>query len=156
MKQFINIIDNINMFRDHAKQQGIFTSFGKLGVFMLKYLDFGFQFLNRAVRILFHIKLNDTTNAFKAYRKSAIDGVRPLISPHFNLTVEIPLKAIVRGFSWTIIPITWRNRRSGEPKLKIREMGSRYLNALTTFEEIIEQNVAENIYERHIRRVFEI
>ncbi|HSU56124.1 MAG TPA: glycosyltransferase family 2 protein [Candidatus Dormibacteraeota bacterium] len=82
---------------------------------------------NYFLKTLFRIKLNDTTNAFKAYRKEVIEGCRPLISPHFNLTVELPLKAIVRGFSWTVIPITWRNRRSGVPKLKITEMGSRYL-----------------------------
>jgi dolichol-phosphate mannosyltransferase len=88
-------------------------------------------FLNRLanffLKILFRIKLNDTTNAFKAYRREVIDGCQPLIAPHFNITVEIPLKAIVRGFTWTIIPITWRNRRSGTAKLKIKEMGSRYL-----------------------------
>jgi dolichol-phosphate mannosyltransferase len=88
-------------------------------------------FVNRRVnffiRVLFGIKLNDTTNAFKAYRKSTIDGCRPFLSPHFNLTVELPLKAIVRGYTWTVIPITWKNRRSGTPKLKLKEMGSRYL-----------------------------
>lgn len=87
--------------------------------------------INRAanffLKTLFRVRLNDTTNAFKAYRREVIDGCRPLISPHFNLTVELPLKAIVRGFSWTVIPITWRNRRTGEAKLKLREMGSRYL-----------------------------
>jgi dolichol-phosphate mannosyltransferase len=82
---------------------------------------------NTFLRVLFGISLNDTTNAFKAYRREVIDGCRPLISPHFNLTVELPLKAIVRGFSWTVIPITWKNRRSGVAKLKIKEMGSRYL-----------------------------
>ncbi len=82
---------------------------------------------NFFIRVLFKIKLNDTTNAFKAYRRTVIDGCRPLISPHFNLTVELPLKAIVRGYTWTVIPITWRNRRTGTAKLKIREMGSRYL-----------------------------
>lgn len=85
------------------------------------------RFANFSVRILFRHALNDTTNAFKAYRKSTIDGLRPLIAPHFNITVELPLKAIVRGYSWTIIPITWHNRRSGTTKLKIKEMGSRYL-----------------------------
>jgi dolichol-phosphate mannosyltransferase len=88
-------------------------------------------FLNRLanwfLKMLFHIKLNDTTNAFKAYRREVIRGCRPLIAPHFNITVELPLKAIVRGYSWTTIPITWRNRRTGTPKLKIKEMGSRYL-----------------------------
>jgi dolichol-phosphate mannosyltransferase len=87
-------------------------------------------FVNRLanffVRIIFNIPLNDTTNAFKAYRRTVIQGCEPLISPHFNLTVEIPLKAIVRGYSWTVVPITWRNRRFGEAKLKIKEMGSRY------------------------------
>ena len=82
---------------------------------------------NTFLRFLFNISLNDTTNAFKAYRRTVIDGCQPLIAAHFNLTVEIPLKAIVRGFSWTVIPITWRNRRVGAAKLKIKEMGSRYL-----------------------------
>lgn len=82
---------------------------------------------NQFLQMMFGIKLNDTTNAFKAYRREVIDGCRPLIAPHFNLTVELPLKAIVRGFSWTVIPITWRNRRTGVAKLKIKEMGSRYL-----------------------------
>jgi dolichol-phosphate mannosyltransferase len=82
---------------------------------------------NLFLRMMFRVPLNDFTNAFKAYRRTVIDGCRPLLSPHFNLTVELPLKTIVRGYSWTVIPITWRNRRSGESKLQIREMGSRYL-----------------------------
>ncbi len=82
---------------------------------------------NFFIRVLFNYRLNDTTNAFKAYRRTVIDGCRPLLSPHFNLTVELPLKTVVRGFSWTMIPITWRNRKTGVSKLKIKEMGSRYL-----------------------------
>jgi dolichol-phosphate mannosyltransferase len=81
---------------------------------------------NVCVKVLFGVKLNDTTNAFKAYRREVIEGCRPLIAPHFNLTVELPLKAIVRGYSWTVIPITWRNRRTGVAKFNFREMGSRY------------------------------
>jgi len=81
---------------------------------------------NFLVRIGFNIALNDTTNAFKAYRRTVIDGCRPFMAPHFNLTVEIPLKAIVRGYSWTVMPISWQNRKYGEAKLKIKEMGSRY------------------------------
>jgi dolichol-phosphate mannosyltransferase len=81
---------------------------------------------NLFIRGMFNIPLNDTTNAFKAYRRSVIEGCRPLIAPHFNLTVELPLKAIVRGYRWTKIPITWKNRKHGVAKLKIKEMGSRY------------------------------
>lgn len=87
-------------------------------------------FVNRLanffVRVGFNIRLNDTTNAFKAYRRTVIEGCRPFLSPHFNLTVELPLKAIVRGYTWTVIPISWQNRKYGEAKLKIKEMGSRY------------------------------
>ncbi|MSU69195.1 MAG: glycosyltransferase family 2 protein [Opitutaceae bacterium] len=81
---------------------------------------------NFLVRVGFAIPLNVTTNAFKAYRRTVIDGCRPFLASHFNLTVEIPLKAIVRGFTWTVTPISWRNRRNGVAKLKIKEMGSRY------------------------------
>jgi dolichol-phosphate mannosyltransferase len=81
---------------------------------------------NFLVRVGFNIPLNDTTNAFKAYRRTVIDGCRPFLAPHFNLTVELPLKAIVRGYTFAIIPISWRNRKFGVAKLKIKEMGSRY------------------------------
>lgn len=67
------------------------------------------------------------TKNITTYRKQVMAGCRPLISPHFNLTVEPPLKAIVRGYTWTIVPITWCNWRTGQSKLKIKEMGSCYL-----------------------------
>jgi dolichol-phosphate mannosyltransferase len=86
---------------------------------------------NLLIMIVFGIRLNDTTNAFKAYRRTALDGCRPFLAPHFNLTIELPLKAIVRGYSWTMIPITWRNRRVGVAKLKLVEMGSRYFFIMT-------------------------
>jgi len=82
---------------------------------------------NLFLRLMFRVQLNDFTNAFKAYRRTVIEGCRPFLSPHFNLTVELPLKTIVRGYSWTVMPITWRNRRAGQSKLRIAEMGSRYL-----------------------------
>ncbi len=86
---------------------------------------------NWFIQVLFGLRLNDTTNAFKAYRREVVEGVQPLISPHFNLTVEMPLKAIVRGFSYTVVPISWTNRQAGVSKLKIKEMGSRYLFIVT-------------------------
>jgi dolichol-phosphate mannosyltransferase len=82
---------------------------------------------NWFIMALFGLRCNDITNAFKCYRREVIKGLEPFLSPHFNLTVEMPLKAIVRGYSYTVIPITWTNRKSGVSKLKIKEMGSRYL-----------------------------
>ncbi|MBU0667083.1 MAG: glycosyltransferase family 2 protein [Nanoarchaeota archaeon] len=82
---------------------------------------------NMFIKILFQFKLNDTTNAFKGYTREVIEGVKPILSLHFNLTVELPLKAIIRGFSYTVVPISWQNRKKGVSKLKLKEMGSRYL-----------------------------
>lgn len=82
---------------------------------------------NYFIRLLFRIPCNDITNAFKCYRREVLDAMQPLISPHFNLTVEMPLKAVIRGYSYAIIPISWTNRKTGVSKLKLAEMGSRYL-----------------------------
>jgi len=82
---------------------------------------------NWFIRVLFRHRYNDTTNAFKAYRREVIETIQPLLSKHFNLTVEMPLKAIVRGHSYAVIPTDWTNRATGVAKLKMKEMGSRYL-----------------------------
>jgi len=82
---------------------------------------------NFIIKTTFHIKYNDTTNAFKLYKRETIEGIKPFLSPHFNLTIELPLKAIIRGYSYKVVSNTWRNRKYGQSKLKIREMGSRYL-----------------------------
>lgn len=82
---------------------------------------------NTFIRVLFGLRYNDVTNAFKLYRRHVIDGLKPILSHHFNLTVELPLKSIVRGYSYAIVPNDWVNRKTGESKLLVKEMGSRYL-----------------------------
>jgi|TARA_B100001971_G_C18239702_1_gene569910 dolichol-phosphate mannosyltransferase len=81
---------------------------------------------NNFVRFVFWIKYNDVTNPFKLYKKETIAGLEPFISKHFNISVEISLKAIVRGYSYTVVPSIWRNRTEGIAKFKIKEVGSRY------------------------------
>jgi dolichol-phosphate mannosyltransferase len=81
---------------------------------------------NFIIRLVMRINYNDTTNAFKLYKRHTIEGIKPFLSPHFNLTIELPLKAIIRGYSYSVVPNSWTNRKYGESKLKIREMGSRY------------------------------
>ena len=85
------------------------------------------RLVNFGIRVLFRHGYNDTTNAFKAYRRDVIDTAQPLLANHFNLTVELPLKALVRGHSYKVVPISWTNRTEGASKLKLQEMGSRYL-----------------------------
>lgn len=87
---------------------------------------------NFVIRVMFAMRFNDTTNAFKGYRAYVIEGCRPFLSPHFNLTIEIPLKAITRGYSYKVTPISWRNRHIGTSALKLQEQGSRYLFTLLT------------------------
>ena len=82
---------------------------------------------NWLIMVLFGLRYNDVTNAFKMYKANVIYGLKPFLSHHFNLTVEMPLKAIIRGYSYCVVPNTWINRKTGVSKLRIREMGSRYL-----------------------------
>ena len=113
-------------------QHGNDCVFGSRFIQGSRVLDYPFvklvanRIVNTIIRFAFKIKCNDITNAFKMYRREVIEGCRPFISPHFNLTVEIPLKAIIRGYSWKVLPISWKNRTKGVAKLKLREMGSRY------------------------------
>lgn len=85
------------------------------------------RLVNLGIRVLFRHGYNDTTNAFKAYKREAVEHIQPLLSNHFNLTVEMPLKAVVRGHSYAVVPISWTNRAHGISKLRLQEMGSRYL-----------------------------
>lgn len=113
-------------------QEGFDCVFGSRWIKGGKVIDYPWlkKIINRVantiVRIFMGIRYNDTTNAFKLYRKEVITGLKPFLSPHFNLTLELPLKAIIRGYSYSVIPNSWTNRKYGESKLKIKEMGSRY------------------------------
>ena len=102
--------------------------------------------VNVGIRVLFRSGYNDTTNAFKAYRREVIETVQPLLSNHFNLTVELPLKAIVRGHTYKVVPISWRNRKGGESKLSLQEMGSRY--AFIVLYVLLERHLSRGDYER--------
>lgn len=79
--------------------------------------------VNRAIERLFGHGFDDTTNAFKAYRREVIEGVQPLVSGGFELTAELPLKAIVHGYRFAVIPVSWRGRRTGASKFRITAAG---------------------------------
>lgn len=82
---------------------------------------------NAFIQLLFGLRYDDVTNGFKMYRAETIKGLKPFLSAHFNLTVELPLKVIVRGYSYTWLPNQWINRKTGVAKFKLKEMGSRYI-----------------------------
>jgi len=136
----------------HKMQEGYDCVFGNRWVKGGKVVDYPIHklFLNRLfnniVRILFQIRYSDCTNAFKMYKKETILGIKPFLSPHFNLTLELPLKAIIRGYSYTIIPNTWINRKHGVSNLKVKEMGSRYFFILIYC--LIEKFFVKNDYKK--------
>jgi dolichol-phosphate mannosyltransferase len=88
------------------------------------------RLFNLFVKILYLSKYNDFTNAFKIYKKESLLKTFPLVSESFNIFLEIPLKIISRNFSYEIIPINWKNRKTGHSKFKIQELRSRYLFTL--------------------------
>ena len=91
-------------------------------------------FLNRLgnllAKLLLWTDLNDFTNGFKIYKKDTLLGLYPLVSEGFNIFFELPLKTIIRGYKYKIIPISYYNRTVGEAKFKIQELGSKYLFTL--------------------------
>jgi dolichol-phosphate mannosyltransferase len=109
------------------------------------------RFANMFIATLFGVRYYDMTNAFKCFRREAIMGVQPVLSHHFNITVELPLKAIVRGYSWAVIPTNWYNRKDGVSKFKVKEMGSRYL--FIVLYALIEKWLSRGDYRRNVAGV---
>ena len=88
------------------------------------------RLVNNCIRFMFLFKYNDVTNGFKLFSKETIDGLKPFISGQFSFALELPLKAIVRGYSYEVVPNNWYNREVGESNLKIGKMMKRYLFVL--------------------------
>ena len=85
---------------------------------------------NYLIKMMFDLSYNDVTNGFKLYRREVIAACEPLISKHFNINIELPLKAIVQGYSYAIIPISYTDRTAGISKFKIKEISVPYLLTL--------------------------
>ena len=94
---------------------------------------------NNIIKIIFFSNYNDFTNACKIYRKKVLLELFPLVSESFNVFLEIPLKVIIRKYSYEIVPINWFGRKIGKSKFKIKELGSMYLFTLLycLFEKIL-------------------
>lgn len=82
---------------------------------------------NTFIRILFWTRHNDLMNAFKAYRTEVIRAIEPIQANHFNITVELSLKPLARGYRIAVVPIAWYGRTAGVTKLRLRVMGRKYL-----------------------------
>jgi dolichol-phosphate mannosyltransferase len=91
-------------------------------------------FMNRAANlflcVVFQIRYNDITNPFKLYRRTAIEKVMPLTAKGFELEVELPLKAIVRGARYAVVANGWQGREVGESKMVLAGLWGPYLRVV--------------------------
>lgn len=128
-KDIINYYMEIKKRKLDAVFGSRFTSQSKLKNYPLKKKILN-RIFNYLVKIVFWEKYNDFTNAFKIYRVKTLKEIKPIVSENFNVFLELPLKIIIRGYKYSVIPIDWQNRELGEPKFKFHELGSKYIFTL--------------------------
>ena len=85
------------------------------------------RIVNRMIQLLFWTRFNDLTNAFKAYRMDVVRDCGPYRASHFNITIEMSLNALIRGYNIAQIPIRWYGREWGSSNLRLGQMGRKYL-----------------------------
>jgi dolichol-phosphate mannosyltransferase len=85
---------------------------------------------NQAMRLLFGRAENDLSNALKAYRRYVLDAIGPLEADHFEVFVELPLKALATGARVATVPVAWRGRQAGASKLKLFKQVPRYARVI--------------------------
>lgn len=88
------------------------------------------RLVNKMMQIMFWTRFNDLTNSFKAYRSYVIRDIMPLKACHFNITIELSLNTLIRGYAIAMVPISWQGRTWGSSNLHLTEMGRRYLSTL--------------------------
>jgi dolichol-phosphate mannosyltransferase len=117
------------------------------------------RIVNRCIQVMFWTRFNDLTNAFKAYRTAVIRDCGPYRASHFNITLEMSLGALIRGYNIAQIPIRWYGRTWGSSSLRLGEMGRRYLSTLLMLffqrhliaDDLMAERLASNVaYNRHL------
>lgn len=82
---------------------------------------------NGLIAWLVGVAYDDFTNGFKGYRRHVLEGMQPLVSADFNLTVEMSIKAVLGGARYAVIRNGWRDREGGVSKFNLLRLGPRYL-----------------------------
>jgi len=84
---------------------------------------------NTFAATVFGLQVKDLTNAFKAYRREVLNAIH-IDSEGFEINAEIPIKAHLLGFTMTEVPVGWRGRVKGVSKLRLSQMGPRYIGVV--------------------------
>lgn len=88
-------------------------------------LILGNRLFNIVFRFLYFSKFKDATNAFKAYRREVLDSMK-ISSNGFSITIETVIKAMIKGYKITDVPVSWSNRTGGLPKMNFLKEGVYY------------------------------
>lgn len=94
------------------------------------YKKFVNRIANYIISFLFGIHYYDITNGFKLYSMNVINFLKPYKAKHFNFALELPLRAVLAGFSFEVVSNTWVNNRPGMSNLKLMTMSGKYLLTL--------------------------
>jgi dolichol-phosphate mannosyltransferase len=87
---------------------------------------------NNFIKLLGNYAYNDFTNAFKIYNRSKLNQIK-IESLNFSIFLEIPLKFLLKKFSYAVIPINWHNRTIGNSNFKMNELTFDYIKVLFKF-----------------------
>ena len=129
-------VEDLNRYYDEITEKNLDAVLGSRFIKGGKIVDYPYikLFFNRIgnlmAKFLLWTDLNDFTNGFKIYKKDTLLSLYPLVSEDFNIFFELPIKTITRGFKYSIIPVSYYNRKVGEAKFKIEELGSKYIFTL--------------------------
>ncbi len=136
MSDSSDTVEDLNLYYKEISSNNYDAVFGSRFIKGAKLVDYpkAKLILNRLgnlfAKFIIWTDLNDFTNGFKIYKKETLLSLYPLVSESFNIFLELPLKTIIRGFNYKIIPISYYNRTVGEAKFKIDELGSKYIFTL--------------------------
>jgi len=84
------------------------------------------EFVGRSIHLLTRIPTTDVANAFKLYRKTALQKIR-IEDSGFAISMEITLKTYFQGYKISEIPTCWKGRKEGKSKFQVLKIAPLYL-----------------------------
>ncbi len=80
-----------------------------------------------SLKLLTGIPTYDISNSFKLYSRRVLDAVKIESAGGFEIGMEIVVKAYLKGFKITEVPVVWRERKSGRSNFKFSKWLPKYL-----------------------------
>ena len=84
------------------------------------------RFVGLSLHRLVKVPTHDATNAFKMYRSEVLKSIT-IEEAGFACSMEIAVKAFLKGCRITEVPTTWRGRTAGKSKFSMIKGGKDYL-----------------------------